>query len=251
MRTVCLALLLILLQPEPVKSFIIDPCCAVMAAGLSSIANKLNSVVGGGLNRIQSIEQSVQNFEQTVVWPVNLINQARALVSTLGNISTQIQGVMKLPVNSATRMIPQQLEQNLLSADASQIPNTAAAFTAVYGAVPNASQSSPRVQDMVDMSDAAAQDAMKRSIEIDNLANLEIRSANQLNQAIQNAAPGSAPILEAQADAWLVRANAYTQAATADLMRLRAVALANDSEELKIGAGASNSALQKLQKLLQ
>ena len=59
----------------------------------------------------------------------------------------------------------------------------------------------PRVQDMVDMSDDAAQDAMKRSIEIDNLANLEIQAANQLNQAIQNAAPGSAPILEAQADA--------------------------------------------------
>jgi len=146
-RTACLGLLLILLQPEPVKSIIIDPCCAIMAAGLSSIANKLSSVVGGGLNRIQSIEQSIQSFEQTVVWPVSLINQARALVSTLGNISTQIQGVMKLPVNSATRIIPQQLEQNLLSADASQIPNTAAAFTAVYGAVPNASQSSPRVSE--------------------------------------------------------------------------------------------------------
>ena len=31
------------------------------------------------------------------------------------------------------------------------------------------------------------------------------------------AAPGSAPILEAEADVWVVRANAYTQAALAEL----------------------------------
>jgi hypothetical protein len=43
------------------------------------------------------------------------------------------------------------------------------------------------------MGDAVAQDAMKRVIEIDNLANLEIQAASQLNQAIQNAAPGSDP----------------------------------------------------------
>jgi hypothetical protein len=74
---------------------------------------------------------------------------------------------------------------------------------------------------MVDMTDAAAQAAMKRAIEIDALADLELQAASQLNQSIQTAAPGSAPIIEAQADAWLIRANAYTQSATADLMRLR------------------------------
>jgi len=74
---------------------------------------------------------------------------------------------------------------------------------------------------MIDMTDAAAQAPMKRAIEIDALAHLELQAASQLNQSIQAAAPGSAPIIEAEADAWLIRANAYTQSATADLMRLR------------------------------
>src|SRR5438445_11938 len=72
-----------------------------------------------------------------------------------------------------------------------------------------------------------------------------------VNQNIQGAAPGSAPILEAQADAWLVRANAYTQAATADLMRVRAAALADASADLKLGATNTAGFQQKVQNMLQ
>ena len=63
--------------------------------------------------------------------------------------------------------------------------------------------------------------------------------------------PGSAPIIEAQADAWLVRANAYTQAATADLMRLRAIDLANSSADIKMGATNTTNLRQQLMNLLQ
>jgi len=250
-RAACLALMLALLSPKPVKSQFLDPCCAIMAAGLASISKALTNTVGGGLNQILSVDRSISSFQQGVVWPLNLINQARGLVASLGGTYGQIGSVMTRPVASATLPATRQLEQNLLSGSSSQIAATETAYRGVYGSVPSSSQSSPAVRNMVDMSDAAAQDAMKRAIEIDHLASLEIQAANQLNQAIQNAAPGSAPIIEAQADAWLVRANAYTQAATADLMRLRAVGVANQGENLKLGASASSAMLQKLQKLLQ
>jgi hypothetical protein len=58
-------------------------------------------------------------------------------------------------------------------------------------------------------------------------------------------------IIEAQADAWLIRANAYTQAATADLMRLRAVDLANSSADIKMGATNTTNLRQALANLLQ
>ena len=64
-------------------------------------------------------------------------------------------------------------------------------------------------------------------------------------------APGSAPIIEAQADAWLVRANAYTQAATADLMRLRAIDLANAGADLKNGAANSAAIQQQIYNILK
>lgn len=250
-RTVVLLLVLTLAVPRPVRSQFIDPCCAIMGVGLSTISSTLSSVIGGGLNGILSIEQGISTFEQTVVWPQNLINQARALVGSVEGIFTQIEGVMSVPVNSATLPATQQFEQILLSRDPNQIAQTSAQYTAVYGAVPDATAASPQARDMVDMTDAAAQAAMKRAIEIDALADLELQAADQINQSVQTAAPGSAPIIEAQADAWLVRANAYTQAATADLMRVRAIDLADASANVRNGAANAAAVQQQIYNLLQ
>ena len=89
---------------------------------------------------------------------------------------------------------------------------------------------------MTDMTDAQAQDAMKRAIEIDALADAELAQADKMGQQISLAAPGSASILEAEADVWVVRANAYTQAALAELMRTRGIDIANQSKLAKLGA---------------
>jgi hypothetical protein len=250
-RTIVLLLVLTLAVPSPVRSQFIDPCCAIMSVGLSTISSTLSSVIGGGLNGILSIEQGISTFEQTVVWPQNLINQARSLVGSVQGIFSQIEGVMRVPVNSATLPATQQFEQNLLSRDPNQIAQTSAQYTAVYGAVPDATAASPQARDMVDMTDAAAQAAMKRAIAIDALAALELQAADQINQSVQTAAPGSAPIIEAQADAWLVRANAYTQAATADLIRVRAIDLANASANVKNGAANAAAVQQQIYNLLK
>jgi hypothetical protein len=67
------------------------------------------------------------------------------------------------------------------------------------------------------MTDAAAQDAMKRSLAIDAIADTEMQAADWINEELQQTAPGTAPMIEAEAAAWLVRANAYTQSALAEL----------------------------------
>jgi hypothetical protein len=213
-----------------------------MAAGLASISSALQNVIGGGLNQILGVDQSIQQFEQNTVWPQNLINQARALVGGLQGIFNQIQSLTQIRVNSATLPNSQQLETTLLSRNANQIGQTSSNYTALYGQVPTTTDASQQVRDMVDMTDAAAQDAMKRAIEIDALSDLELQAASQINQSVQSAAPGSA---------WLVRANAYTQAATADLMRLRAIDLANSSADIKMGATNTTNLRQQLMNLLQ
>lgn len=250
-RTVVLAVVFVLAAPKPVRSQFLDPCCAILAAGLTTISSTLSSVIGGGLNNILSIEQDISRFEQTVVWPQNLINQARSLVASVQGIFNQMEGVMRVPVHGATLPATQQFEQGLLSRDPNQISETSGQYTAVYGPVPDATAASPQVRDIIDMTDAAAQAAMKRAIAIDALADLELQAADQINQSIQTAAPGSAPIIEAQADAWLVRANAYTQSATADLMRLHAVDLANTSASVKNGAANSAALQQQIYNLLK
>jgi len=249
-RAAVLFLVLTLMAPRPIKSQF-DPCCAILTAGLSTVTSTLSSVIGGGLNNILSVEQTIQSFEQATVWPQALITQAQGLVGQVQGFYTQIEAVIKIPVNSATLPSTQQFERNLLSGDSGQIPQTGVNYTAVYGGVPDAASAPPQVRNMVDMTDAVAQDALKRAIEIDQLATLELQAADQINQSIQAAAPGSAPIIEAQADAWLVRANAYTQAATADLMRVRAVDLANDGAGVKLGATNTTNLGQQLNNLLQ
>lgn len=249
-RVAVLALVFMLVAPRPVKSQFLDPCCAILEAGLSTIASTLSSVIGGGLNSILSVDKTIQNFEQTVVWPQQVIAEAKSLVGNIQGLFGQMQSVTSIPVASATLPTTQQLESNLLSANANQISSTSQDYTAVYGPVPNQISAPPTVRNEIDMSDAVAEDAMKRAIEIDNLADLEVRAASQINQSIETAAPGSAPIIEAQADAWLVRANAYTQAALADLMRVRAVDLANAGADLKMGATNAVGLKQKIQQML-
>lgn len=249
-RVILLSLILAIAAPWPAEGQF-SPCCAILAAGLSSISSALQSVIGGGLNQTLGIDQSIQQFEQTVVWPQNLINQARTLVRSLQGNFNQIQILTRIQVSSATLPNAQQLETNLLSRNANLIGQTSAHYTTLYGPIPAASDASQQIRDIVDITDAAAQAAMKRAIEIDALSDLELQAASQINQSVQNAAPGTAPIIEAQADAWLVRANAYTQAATADLMRLRAIDLANSSADIKMGATDTAGLRQQLINLLQ
>jgi hypothetical protein len=179
---------------------------------------------------------SIEAFERTVVWPQNLINQAKAVVGALQGIFNQIRGLGQIPISSATLPDTRQLEQTLLSGNVGLVNALNPQYTAVYSAVPPASDASPEVRDLIDMADAAAQAAMKRAIQIDAIAELELQAADRIMQEVQNAAPGSAPILEAGAAAWLVRANAYTQAALTELMRLRAIDLATAGAEMKLDA---------------
>jgi len=251
LRTTFLGLILALTAPWPARAQFIDPCCAMLAAGLASIQSALTSVIGGGLSQILAVDNSMQQYQQSVVWPQNLIAQAQSLVGALQGNFGQIQNLSRIPVSSATLPASQQLERVLLSRNPTGITQTSGAYTALYGPVPASTAASQQVLNMVDMTDAAAQAAMKRAIEIDALADLEIQAANQLNQSIQNAAPGSAPIIEAQADAWLIRSHAYTQSATADLMRLRSIDLANASADIKLGATNTTSLRQALANLLQ
>ena len=251
LRITALAIVFALIAPRPAKTQFLDPCCAIMQAGLASISSALSHVIGGGLNSVLSTDQGIHSFQQTVVWPQASITHAQGLVGTLRGLFSQTESLIHTPVASATLPSTQQLENILLSRNANQIPNTTSSYTVVYGSVPSQTNAPQNVRNMIDMNDAVAQDAMKRAISIDNLADLELQAASQINQSIQTAAPGSAPIIEAQADAWLVRSNAYTQAALADLMRVQAVDLASAGAGVKTGATNASSLQQKIQQMLQ
>jgi hypothetical protein len=253
-HTVLVAVLLLLtalISPKEVQGQLPSPCCAILAAGLGTINSTLGSVIGSGLQAINSVLSDISSFEQTVIWPKQAIAQAFGMAGLIQGFYAQIRAIFQIPIASATLQNPRQLEGILLSRNAGQIPNTTGGYAAVYGVVPTPQNAPPPVRDIIDMTDAVAQDAMERAIAIDAIADQELAAADQINTNVQSASPGSAPIIEAQADAWLIRAHAYTQSALADLMRVRAIDLANNGAHLKLGSGWAVSTQQNITTTLQ
>jgi len=241
---VLLVVVAMLITPRPAQGQFID--WAPIVGAINAINTAITNVIGGALQAmnqtlgsINSIVSAVQNLFQDVVYPQGAITRARGLVGQLAGIYSQIRAISQTAVNSATLANPRTLEQTLLSRNPLQIPNVTASFQNVYQPLPAATDASPLTRNVIDMSDATAQAAMKRAIAIDAIADQEFQAAEQMLNELQSAAPGTAPMIGAQGSAWLVRAHAYTQAALADSMRLRAVGLSNAGAELKFNATSS------------
>jgi hypothetical protein len=200
----------------------------------------MQNYIAAPLKTINQAQQSIAKYEQEVMYPMQAIQQARSSVTQFENHFKQLSRIYRLNVSSATLPQSQALESVLLSRNPSNLPNVTTQFQNVYGLVMTQGAASPDMRNMTDTTDAQAQDAMKRAIQIDALADTELAEADKMGQQISVAAPGSAPILEAEADAWVVRANAYTQAALAELMRTRAVEIANQSKVKKIGTSQNS-----------
>jgi hypothetical protein len=207
---------------------------AAILAALSQMQSLMNTYIVAPLKTINQVEQSLANYEQQVMYPLAAINQAKTSVTHFETQFSQVSSLFHVNVSSATLPQSQNLETLLLSRNAGNVPSLSGQFQSVYGVVMPPNAASPQMRTMTDMTDAQAQDAMKRAIEIDALADAELTEADQMGQQISQAAPGSAPILEAEADVWMVRANAYTQAALAELMRTRGIDLANQSAISKL-----------------
>lgn len=218
---------------------------AAILAALSKVESLMSSYVAAPLKTINQAQQSITSYEQQVVYPITAINQAKSSVTQFENQFTQVGSMFRVNVSSATLPQSQSLESLLLSRNANNVSSVSPQFQNVYGVVMTQNAASPQVRNMTDMTDAQAQDAMKRAIQGDALADAELAQADKMGQLIAQAAPGSAPILEAEADVWVVRANAYTQALLAELMRIRAIDIANQSKLAKLAstANANNSGL--------
>jgi len=239
-KAVALGVVALLLLPGRANGQFGIDLAAIMAA-LSKVESLMSTYVAAPLKTINQTQQTVAKYEQEVVFPIAAINQAKNSVTQFESQFSQVSNLFKGNISSATLPQSQNLESILLSRNAANLSTVSPQFQNVYGVVMAQNAASPQLRNMTDMTDAQAQDAMKRAIQIDALADAELAEADQMGQQISTAAPGSAPILEAEADVWVLRANAYTQAALAELMRTRGIDIANQSKMSKLAATDSTS----------
>lgn len=207
---------------------------AAILAALSKMQSLMNQYMAQPLQDINKAQQSISSYEKDVMYPIAAINQAKSFVTQIESKFNQLTNIFHLNVSSATLPQSQSLESVLLSRNANNIPGVSQQFQSVYGVVMAQNAASANVRNMTDMTDAQAQDAMKQALKFDALSDSELSAANSMGQQISAAAPGSAPILEAEAAIWNVRANAYTQSLLAELIRTRAIDIANQSKIAKL-----------------
>jgi hypothetical protein len=239
-KAAALAVVALMLLPGRANGQFGIDIAAIMAA-LSKVESLMSTYVAAPLKTINQTQQTVAKYEQEVIYPIAAINQAKNSVTQFENQFSQVSNLFKGNVSSATLPQSQNLESILLSRNAGNLSTVSPHFQSVYGVVMAQNAASLQIRNMTDMTDAQAQDAMKRAIQIDALADAELAEADKMGQQISTAAPGSAPILEAEADVWVVRANAYTQSALAELMRTRGIDIANQSKLSKLAATDSTN----------
>lgn len=262
MRLLALLLVIVLLcpQPAPAQFGFFTGLLGIVTSGLSGITSALNTVnttlnnvirpilqgINSAIAAAQQTLNAIFDFQRNIVYPQAAIDNARALIGQIRGIYNTIRGIWSTAVRSATLAAPRALEDVILSKDVGRIGEVATNFSAVYTPLPPATDAHPYQRDLIDSQDAAAQAAMKRSIAIDAIADQELQAADQIMSALQGTAPGTAEMIGAQAGAWLVRSNAYTQQALAELMRLRSIELAGQGALTKESARYTRDTRNKL-----
>src|SRR5215467_14967570 len=168
-----LAVVLVLAPLGARGQFGLDPCCAIISAGLNSISGLLKNVVAKPLSQIQQIQQQSANFEQEVIYPATAITNARGLAGQIRGQLQQMTQVFRSSTASATLPAPQQLEQVLLSHNPQSMGQVSQSYAKVYGTVIAPADAPPAIRDLADMTDAEAQAALKKALQLDALAEVE------------------------------------------------------------------------------
>jgi hypothetical protein len=251
-----LLLVVVLLAPQPAKGQFID--WGAVVAAIQAIGSAINKVIGGGLQAINGNLgttnkqlNTTNSFFKNEVYPAQAITRAHGVAGTVQAIYNLIRGLVNLNVASATQPNPRQLETVLLSRNPAAIGQVGGRFTTLYQPVPTAKDAPPAVRDLIDMTDATSQAAFKKAIAIDAAADQLMNASDQLAGELAQAAPGTAPMIEAQSAAMLVKANALTQSAMAELFRIRAIDMANTGAGLKFNAGYASDTRRNVQDMFK
>ena len=222
----------------------------VILATLTELNQTMSVTVGGPLAATAATTQQMGAFQQQTMYPTPAIQQALSFAKSLASVMTAAQNLFRTPVNSATLPQTIALEQQLLSANSGNVGSIQSNYTSVYGALPASTAIPADSRIAMDMTDAQAQAAMKKAIALDAIANREEQLSQQMMQQLSSSAPGSGSLISAQAAAWNLQANAYSQGAIAQLLLLESASTAYSGYQMKHMSASHQTANQTVQTIL-
>lgn len=223
-----------------------------LVAVIQSVLNIINGKIQNALNAINSVRAGVDRYYQEAIWPVSVINQAKALVTQMiGQYRGSMRSIFHINLNSATLPNPIALENVMRNHQTSDFPELTASFGNAFGGVPATTAASPADRMMMDIDDALAMDNLKTLKESDAADDFSLQAADRIEDQASEAAPGSAPFLTATAMAASIESQALTQKMLAAELRQEAARLAHENALRKRGATITDEVTTQILNLLK
>lgn len=218
---------------------------------LNRITSTMQKDIGGALKGLRTIQAEDQRLQQEVLWPVAEINHTKAFVSHIrsqfGGVARQIQ---RLPTNSATLAHPQQFESLLRGQQIGGLGQMNVAYANVFQPLPQVNTASPATRNLMDVNDAFASDALKSTVISDQATGQMLSVADSIELQASTVAPGSAPMLSAQALATNLESQAFLQRMLAAELREEAARLAHANMLVKESSANNNDLTNGMQQVL-
>jgi hypothetical protein len=218
---------------------------------LQTITSTLQGSIGGTLSEMRNLSVAINKFRQQIIWPLAVINQARAFVSTTRahytGLMAQIHGLKN---NSATLALPVQLESMFRGGQSGTMGHLPSIYTQVYQPVAQSGIAQPVQRNLMDIDDAMAMDSLKTAMVSDQTTQGMLTLADSLEQQAMSAAPGSAPMVTAQARVADLETQAQLAKMLATQLRQEATRLAHQNAVLKQSATATRNLQNQIQQVL-
>jgi hypothetical protein len=232
--------------PEPAQAQI------GIVKAIEAVLNVINGLIQTALSAINTARTAMNNLEQLAVWPQQLINQTRAQVTQMiGQYRNRMSNILETRLNSASLPAPQALEAIIRDHQAGNYSALTAMFTNNYGAIPAVTAANAAERAMSDVDDALALDNLKTLKAGDQATDIELHSADAIENASGQAAPGSAPFLTAAAITSAIHVQAITQKLLAAELRQEAARIAHRNSLRKENAANTTELRGVLVNLLQ
>jgi hypothetical protein len=223
-----------------------------LVQAIQAVLNVINGMLKNALTAINTARTAMNALYQNFVWPVQLINQARAQVTQMINqYRALMASILNMNLSSATLPTPQSLETMMRDHRVNNFNSLGQSFGNTYGAIPTSVDASQADRDMSDMDDALTLDSLKTLKASDNATDLELQAANSIENSATQAAPGSAPFMTASAVASSIRSQALTQKMLAAELRQEAAHIAHQNGFRKRGATFTTQFRALMMNLLQ
>jgi hypothetical protein len=230
----------------------------VVLAAAGAVVKTINNLIqglfdigNGLLSDISNVMSAFRQLMETVVYPQNLIDRARGLVtSMIAAFRALLSSLFNINVASATMPDPAALESIIRNRNTGDFGALAQAYTQTYGSLPPASDAAPMDRDLIDMDDATAQALFKTLKEADAISDHTITAALAMEDEARVAAPGTADYVAAAGTIAAVQNQAVMQKMIAAEMRQEAARLAHRSMIWKRNAMLGNQSRQDISTML-